>query len=1318
MYKYIRYIDSVYSGDNFAEMIRWTDSDTSTLKYYRIKRAGKSDTARLIVKDMKDEYLILYDDSHEIFVVQSPNIIKYSIRLDVYMGVEFVYINDFDESNKTLIIGTNSMNGRTLIQIHDLYSGELLRTIPYPEEFDTLSTSDYTMTGATRWGHYICGDVYVSSNVDSSLSQVWVYNMVTNQIEFKLANSSSFTLGLVNCDTLSFPNLIPPTYDITQPTGYSLYAARGSYVSDFVMASIDIERMEYTNWDYAHAGEWHDHKACTFFGYSTSAGSNYYVFRNTRAKHNWQLRRFNGTTYIDKTIFYQDEIDPVPISVIKLVRTKGGHGDFLYMYVNYGNTKYIQQLTDDFSPVGDTINITDMNISNFGGVADIFLSNYMFEGDVEKPTVSYRLLGGYNNIFKFDTTRSDTLDTVDFKIGKITWDGNELQFTHNGNELILQGHESWEINGNYICEIEEQWTNLLYSELSFIRNQTISTIIDNDNDGKNDYDFGIEVPKEYYDYTHLRPYIELRRRDSYQYNTLYNRYFIRIANPIVGGTPWYNFTGKTLGANVRVKYNATGEIVHTSGTIQNVTNDGWAISGSILVSINKSYLDSSNRATIILEIETPTGEWITSKPFQINNYSNDYNYRWRFSSEDEKYIYFTLNGDYTAANNWYKPYTLDVFDGEERVGEISRSYSTDDGVATMKLDKAAPQLSRIPKHGFWFHFEGSGYDGGSLPKGFSGVDICSFTPLLNIQTSFISQNIYEVTQLNNTPYILEVYFTENVEVYKDGIKLEGSYDKDNNEIKFILPEDTPKEMRGHTLNLQYKVFYNDEGEIKHFLQDFTYTTYASYFVELDPDFKNYYWEKIYSYPPTDDNYTLSNGTFVYHNGHLYLTGSYFFDGGYQKKLYRYTIENDKWIELTGPSYDTFKTHPVVYDNKIYYIGGATYSNYEYLSKVQIYDIESDTWSYGTDCPRNQGPREFQPILYNNKIYCFSGYCNDYPSPKSLMHIYNIESDSWETIDTPYSLRNYSATCIDGKIYICDGADSSANYITTLYVYDIEANEWTTGPDKPVYPNGGQADGGTMLNKFVSILGYLGESIKTMSFVYDIQKDKWMRLPDAPKVLEYTYDFPLCVTDDSEVYVMKYNYFYRLTKPKVTYSDAYLYEYEGKYYTENDNGELIETTTQELTDDLFAIEGVYSINSDLIKPNMKVLYYKVENKDVVPQVKYSGVYEGATITMDWDLQSEQGKTFNVLGDVYSDDNVRFLLSNDKGQTWLTFDGYEVVSCDINNIKDNGMTYDVFTSLIPSQLQSFKGGTNSLRIAIYIEQYSVNGKTNIDHIRLRY
>ena len=835
------------------------------------------------------------------------------------------------------------------------------------------------------------------------------------------------------------------------------------------------------------------------------------------------------------------------------------------------------------------------------------------------------------------------------------------------------------------------------------------------------YNDDIVVPDEYYDTTNLKLYIEQRKRRARTTTHLENYFDIRIVNPVSGGTPWFNFEGSILPINWRARYNSkTGTIICTGNNIQNVKNDGWSISGNIIISIDRSYLNSSNLASIYLEIETPNGEWIsTDTSFSINNYTNVFNYRWRYEKEDDNNLYFRLTGGKTASNDWYKPNSITVYDGPNKItGMISSSTNDDsDGNPLVKIGKDSTFCTKKPTYGYWINFRCSSYNTGNK-YGLEGVERFEFTVPLKIFTTTIGQIEYEVTQQADSLYIINEYFTENVEVYKDDVKLECSYDKESGEIKFILPSDTPKEIKGYTLNLQYKVFYNDNGEIKSFIQDFTYTTYASYFVEFDPDFKNYYWEKIYSYPPTNDNYTLSNGTFAYHNGHLYLTGSYYFDGGNQKKLYRYTIENDKWIELTGPSYDTFKTHPVVYDNKIYYIGGITYSKYEYLSKVQIYDIESDTWSYGTDCPRNQGPREFQPILYNNKIYCFSGYCSDYPSPKSLMHIYDIESDSWETIDTPYSLRNYSATCIDGKIYICDGADSSYNHITTLYVYDIEANEWTTGPDKPVYPYGGQADGGTMLNKFVSILGYPGERIKTMSFVYDIQKDKWMRLPDAPKVLESTYDYPLCVTDDSEVYVLRYKYFYRLTKPKVTYSDSYLYELDGVYYTETENGELVETTTQELNEDLFLNEGVSYINSDLIKPNTKVLYFKVENKNEVPQLKYSGVYEGATIIMDWDLQSEQGKTFNVLGDIYSDDNVRFLLSNNNGQTWKTFDGYEVVNCDIDNIKSNGMTYDIFTSLNASQLESFKGGTNSLRIAIYIEQYSVNGKTNIDHIRLRY
>ena len=828
------------------------------------------------------------------------------------------------------------------------------------------------------------------------------------------------------------------------------------------------------------------------------------------------------------------------------------------------------------------------------------------------------------------------------------------------------------------------------------------------------YNDDVIVPDEYYDTTNLKLYIEQRKRRALTTSTLQNFFDIRIANPVEGGTPWFNFEGSILPINWRARYNSkTGTIICTGNNIQNVKNDGWSISGNIIISIDRSYLNSSNLASIYLEIETPNGEWIsTTIPFSINNYTNVWNYRWRYEKEDDNNLYFRLLGGKTATNDWYKPNTITVYDGSNKVGGMISSSTNDDsdGNPLVKIGKDSTFCTKKPKHGYWIRFQGSSY----YTYGVEGVERFEFTVPLKIFTTTIGQVEYEVTQQADSLYIIDEYLTENVEVYKDGVKLEGSYDKESGEIKFILPKDTPQELNGHTLNLQYKVFYNDNDEIKSFMQDFTYTTYASYFVEFDPDFKDYYWEQL---SPTPYGYSLYYGCMVSHGDYIYLVGSTY-NNGFKELLLRYNIESDTWTELASPEYDVYKTKPVVYNNKIYVIGGVAYSTGDRVTKVQIYDIETDSWSYGTDCPRNQGPHELQPIEYNGKIYCFSGYDYDYPSPPNKMDIYDIETDSWESIETPYNLRRYSASCIDGKIYICNGTDSNYNYITTLYIYDIEANTWTTGPNQPVATNGLSYGGGTMLDKFVVILGDVKESVKTMSFDYDISKNKWMRLPDAPNEIAYSYENAKCCRNNNEFYVLKYQYFYRLTKPPVTYSDSYLYELDGVYYTETENGELVETTTQELNEDLFLNEGVSYINSDLIKPNMKVLYFKVENKNEVPQLKYSGVYEGTTIIMDWDLQSEQGKTFNVLGDIYSDDNVRFLLSNDNGQTWKTFDGYEVVNCDIDNIKSNGMTYDIFTSLNASQLESFKGGTNSLRIAIYIEQYSVNGKTNIDHIRLRY
>ena len=123
------------------------------------------------------------------------------------------------------------------------------------------------------------------------------------------------------------------------------------------------------------------------------------------------------------------------------------------------------------------------------------------------------------------------------------------------------------------------------------------------------YNDDVIVPDEYYDTTNLKLYIEQRKRRALTTNTLQNFFDIRIANPVEGGTPWFNFEGSILPINWRARYNSkTGTIICTGNNIQNVKNDGWSISGNIIISIDRSYLDSNSLAAIYLEIETPNGE--------------------------------------------------------------------------------------------------------------------------------------------------------------------------------------------------------------------------------------------------------------------------------------------------------------------------------------------------------------------------------------------------------------------------------------------------------------------------------------------------------------------------------------------------------------------------------------------------------------------------------------------------------------------------------------------------------------------------------------
>lgn len=195
---------------------------------------------------------------------------------------------------------------------------------------------------------------------------------------------------------------------------------------------------------------------------------------------------------------------------------------------------------------------------------------------------------------------------------------------------------------------------------------------------------------------------------------------------------------------------------------------------------------------------------------------------------------------------------------------------------------------------------------------------------------------------------------------------------------------------------------------------------------------------------------------------------------------------------------------------------------------------------------------------------------------------------------------------------------------------------------------------------------------------------------------YTYDLPLLITA----------------------TDKYLYKRGGLYYTENEKGELVALGTSTPDDMTFYDHGVSIFSEEHLTNGTTLVYYRAEPNTEIPKISYKGTYQGCVVTMDWDIQSDQVTKFQLDGDIHQEDVVKFLMSNDSGKTWLTYDGVQIKTASLSEIKTTGTPYDVWLTLTSGQIAELRGSSNLLRLAIYIEQASVNSPVTIRHIRFRY
>jgi len=135
------------------------------------------------------------------------------------------------------------------------------------------------------------------------------------------------------------------------------------------------------------------------------------------------------------------------------------------------------------------------------------------------------------------------------------------------------------------------------------------------------------------------------------------------------------------------------------------------------------------------------------------------------------------------------------------------------------------------------------------------------------------------------------------------------------------------------------------------------------------------------------------------------------------------------------------------NGKLYLVGGGALS-------TEVYDPAVLTWSTKAKAPIDIN--HFQAVAFNNKIYVLTaftaGQYPDQPNTKTV-YIYDTEKDEWSTggsLPESRSRAAAGAALYNGKLYLVAGIQHGHSSGTTnmFDVYDPQTSQWSALPDAP------------------------------------------------------------------------------------------------------------------------------------------------------------------------------------------------------------------------------------------------------------------------------
>ncbi len=228
---------------------------------------------------------------------------------------------------------------------------------------------------------------------------------------------------------------------------------------------------------------------------------------------------------------------------------------------------------------------------------------------------------------------------------------------------------------------------------------------------------------------------------------------------------------------------------------------------------------------------------------------------------------------------------------------------------------------------------------------------------------------------------------------------------------------------------------------------------------------------------------LSDGVHV-------LGGSSDFGGDVRaRQHFLYVPSSDRWETSPAqvPDDNTWGAQAQVHGNKLYLAGG--YPSGDYL--LRVYDPASNRWTSLPDIP-DAFSYGFASAVTGGFLYLIGGRDQDAASAHSYK--YNFSSGAWSPI-APIPQNegrgSLAAAIWNNTIYVING--DAPGGTTSLQVYDVAANQWSSGPKLASHHEG--AAGAALAGELYFFGGIesvydAGGAVRQTLNIYDVASKSW------------------------------------------------------------------------------------------------------------------------------------------------------------------------------------------------------------------------------------